>query len=180
MFGQLSENSAVDLGFLFSKLYIGGTIASLTDQPTKSKNPVLPRIFFKGDFSERFKQYEVVNETLTVNAILYELMQDGASDVNRIESATARIVANMNAAKIDPEQEDNGIWLENPRTDVKVCEASISYSDSSTCFFTFPELPASGKYRLVIATRNGESPEEYALAKLTRNVFVLNEEVSHG
>ena len=180
LFGQLSENTAVDLGFLFSKLYIGGTIASLADQPTKQKNPVLPRIYFKNEFSERFKQYEVVNETLTVNAILYEVMQDGASDLNRIESATARIVANLNEGKIDPTQPDNGVWLENPRTDVKVCEASISYSDSSTCYFTFPELPESGKYRLVIATRNGKNPDEYGLAKLTRNVFVLNEEVSNG
>lgn len=179
LFALLSENTSVDLGFLFAKLYIGGTIASLTDQPTKEKNPVLPRIYFKGDFAERFKQYEVVNETQTVNAILYELMQDGASDVNRIESATARIVANCNEAKIDPNQADNGVWLEKLKTSVKVCDASISYSDSSTCYFTFPELPASGTYRLVIATRNGENPDEYGLAKLTRNVFVLNEEADH-
>ena len=180
LFGQLSENTAVDLGFLFSKLYIGGTIASLNDQPTKDKNPVLPRIFFKNEFSERFKQFEVVNETQTVNAVLYEVSQDGASDLNRIESATARIVANCNEAKIDPTQADNGVWLESIKTNAKVSEASISYSDSSTCYFTFPELPASGTYRLVIATRNGENPDEYGLAKLTRNVFVSNGEVSHG
>lgn len=179
LFSQLAENTAVDLGFLFSKLYIGGTIPSLTAQPTKDGNPVLPRIYFKGEFSDRFGQYEVVNETHTVDAALYEVMQDGASGLNRIESATARIVANCNNAKIDPDQVGNGIWLEKLKTNVKVCDASISYSDSSTSYFTFPELPASGTYRLVIATRNGENPDEYGLVKLTRNVFVLNEEADH-
>lgn len=179
LFAQLSENTAVDLGFLFSKLYVGGTIPSLSAQPTKEGNPVLPRIYFKGEFTDRFRQYEVVNETLTVATILYEVQQAGVAELNRIESTTARVVMNVSKGKIDPNQPDNGVWLESLKTGVKVADAEIDYSDMSTCYCRFPTLPTTGKYRLVLATRNGENPDEYGLVKVTRNVYVVNEEVRH-
>lgn len=176
LFRLLSENADIDLGFLLAKLYVGGSIESISDQPTKEKNPVRGRVFFKGDFAERLKAIEVVNDTVTVAALLYELLQDGCTEQNRIESATARVVINGSNIKLDANQDDNGVWLENATTGVKVAEADVSYSDSSTCYCTFPELPPTGKYRLVLATRNGENPEEYALAKVTRNVYVKKED----
>lgn len=175
LFKLLAENADVDLGFMFAKLYVGGSVESIGDQPTKERNPVRGRVFFKGPFADRLKAIEVVNDTVTVDAILYEVMQDGLDDLNRIESETARIVVNGSNIKIDPAQADNGVWLENAATGVKVAEATVSYSDASTCYFTFPTLPKTGKYKLVIATRNGESPEEYAIVKLTRNVYVKKE-----
>ena len=95
-------------------------------------------------------------DTLTVNAILYEIQQDGVAELNRIESPTARVVVNGNAIRIDPAQEDNGIWLEDVKTGVKVADGDVSHSDSSTCHVTFPTLPATGRYRLAIATRDGD------------------------
>ena len=175
MFRLLSENAEIDLGFLMAKLYVGGSIESIGDQPTREKNPVRGRVVFKGEFAKRLKAMEVTNDTVTVAAILYELMQDGLADLNRIESETARVVVNGSNIRIDPAREDEGIWLESLSTGVKVADATVSYSDSSTCYFTVPELPPTGKYRLVVATRNGESPDEYALAKVTRNVYVKKE-----
>lgn len=175
LFRLLSENADIDLGFLLAKLYVGGSIESIGDQPTKERNPVLGRVFFKGDFAEQLKAIEVVNDTVTVAAILYELLQDGVAEQNRIESETARVVVNGSKIRIDAEQSDNGVWLENISTGVKVADATVSYSDASTCYFTFPTLPSTGKYRLVLATRNGEDPNVYALAKVTRNVYVRKE-----
>ena len=175
MFRLLKENAEIDLGFLMAKLYIGGSIESIGDQPTRESNPVRGRVVFKGEFAKRLKGMEVVNDTVTVAAILYELLQDGLQDQNRIESETARVVVNGSNIKIDPAREDEGIWLESLSTGVKVADATVSYSDSSTCYFTVPELPPTGKYRLVVATRNGENPDDYALAKVTRNVYVKKE-----
>ena len=174
LFKGLAANETFDLGFLYAKLYPSGTIPSLTAQPTKAANPVKGRVFFKGDFARKLRELDLVNETLTVDPILYEVYQDGASDRNRIESVTARVVINGNRIKIAAEQEDNGIWLESLKTGEKLVDATVSYSDSATCDCTFPELPPTGKYRLVLATRNGQSPDEYVLARATRNVFVVN------
>lgn len=175
LFRLLTENADVDLGFLMAKLYVGGSIKSMGEQPTKERNPVRGRIIFKGDFASRLKAMEVANDTVTVAAILYELKQDGVADQNRIESETARVVVNGSNIRIDSAREDEGVWLESLSTGVKVADATVSYSDASTCYFTVPALPPTGKYRLVVATRNGENPDDFALAKVTRNVYVKKE-----
>ena len=180
IFEGLAANETLDSGFFFAKLYPTGTIPSLTAQPTKEANPVKGRIFFKGAIAEKLAALELVNETKTVDPLIYEIQQDDVEGLNRIESATARVVMNVNRGKIDPEQEDNGVWLEDLKTGVKVADGDVSYSDSATCHVTFPTLPPTGKYRLVLATRDGEDPAEYVLARATRNVTVVNGEVSHG
>ena len=181
LFGALSANETVDLGFMFAKLYPTGTISSLTDQPTKEANPVKGRIFFKGEFAAKLAALELVNETQTVNLIIYEVQQDGVQGLNRIESPTARVVMNLNCGMIVAEQTDNGVWLENAKSGEKVAAATISFSDSSTCHCTFPTLPPTGRYRLVIETRDGQDPNAYVLARATRLVDVVNgEEVRHG
>lgn len=86
----------------------------------------------------------------------------------------------MSRAKVVDSQEDNGVIVEDLKTNAKVAEATVVYSDSSTCHVTFPTLPATGRYRLVILTRDGEDPEEYVLARATRIVEIVNAEVSHG
>ena len=175
LFAALAENEAVDLNFLYAKLHVAGSLPAATEQPTREENPVRPRVFLKGELMDALAAFDVVNDTLTVAAILYEVMQDGASELNRIESTEARVVINGNAIRIDPAQEDNGVWLENPKTGEKIADGTVIHSDSATCHVTFPTLPATGKYRLVLATRDGNNPEEFALAKVTRNVTVIHE-----
>jgi len=173
-YAYLAENKAVDLNFLYGKLHVGGYLASLTAQPTRESNPVRPRIFAKGELADAIAAIEVINDTLTVAALINEVMQDDASDRNRIEAANKRIVITGNALKQDATQTDNGVWLENIDTGIKVANGSVTYSDASTIFATFATLPTTGKYRLVVATRNALDASLYALAKLTRQVFVVN------
>ena len=180
VYEALAANETVDCGFAYGKLYPTGTLPSLTAQPTKEANPVRGRIFFKGEMANRLAEIELVNETQSVNVIIYEVQQDGVTAPNCIESTTARVVLNVNRGKIVSGQTDNGLWIEDLKTNVKVADGVVIYSDSSTCHATFPTLPPTGTYRLVLATRDGQSPDEYVLARATRNVFVRNEEVNHG
>lgn len=176
LFRLMAQNCAVDTGFLFAKLNVRGSVASATEQPTRQANPVEGVVYFKGDIAAAIRAIDVVNETLTVDAILYEVMQDGASDTNRIESADVRVVVNGARIKEDPNQSDNGVWLEDIVTGEIVSQGTVTYSDSSTCYVTFATLPPTGRYRLAIATRDGEDPETYSLAKVTRIVQVVNGE----
>ena len=175
LFGYLADNKAVDLNFLYGKLYVGGSLNSVTDQPTKEANPIRPRIFAKGALAAAIAMLDVANDTQTIQALINEVMQDDASDRNRIEAANKRIVITGNGLKLDPDREDNGVWLENLTTGTKIATGEVSYSDESTIFVKFTTLPSTGRYKLVVATRNGEDPETYALAKLTRKVFVVND-----
>jgi len=173
-YAYLAENKAIDLNFLYGKLYVGGSLNSVTEQPTKEANPVKPRIFAKGELASAIAEIDVVNDTLTVSALINEVMQDEASDRNRIEAANKRVVITGNCLKQDATQTDNGVWLENIDTGIKVATGAVSYSDASTIFVTFATLPATGKYKLVVATRNCEDAATYALAKLVRQVYVVN------
>jgi len=173
-YAYLAANKAIDLNFLYGKLYVGGSLNSVTEQPTKEKNPVKPRICAKGDLAKAIAALDVINDTLTVAALINEVMQDDATDRNRIEAITKRVVITGNCLKIDATQTDNGVWLENVDTGVKVASGAVSYSDASTIFVSFASLPTTGRYRLVVATRNGQSADTYALAKVTRYVYVVN------
>jgi len=173
-YAYLAENKAIDLNFLYGKLYVGGSLNSVTEQPTKAANPVKPRIFAKGELANAMAAIEVVNDTLTVAALINEVMQDDASDRNRIEAVAKRVVITGNGLRQDATQADNGVWLENADTGIKVADGTVSYSDGSTIFVSFATLPTTGRYRLVVATRNGEDAATYALAKLTRFVYVVN------
>ena len=175
LFASLADNEAGELNFLYAKLHVAGSLLSATEQPTKEENPVKSRVFLKGELMDALAAFDVVNDTLTVAAILYEVMQDGVTERNRIESTGARIVINGSAIRIDSAQEDNGVWLEDPKTGEKLADGTVIHSDSSTCHVKFPTLPQTGKYRLVLATRDGNDPNEFALAKVTRNVTVIHE-----
>lgn len=176
LFGALGSNESVDIGFMFGKLYVGGSIGSLAEQPSPAANPVRARIFVKGEFADMIRRYPVENKTITVAAVLHYVMQDGASEQNAIESLTERIVISGREIKIDPAQADNGVWLEDAKTGAKVADATVSYSDSLVCYVTFQTLPENGQYRLVVATRDGKDPAEYTLAKATRLVRVNRKE----
>ena len=180
LFACLAENKAVDLGFMYARLYATGKLSSMNDQPTKENNPVKAGIYFKGEFADEIANLELVNDSKTVEAVMYELQQDNAPDVNMINSTIERIVINGSRIKIGADEKDTGIWIEGIKNGERVANGTIDYSDSSVCHVTFSQLPPSGRYRLVLVTRNGENPDEYSPSRLTRNVTVVNEEVSHG
>jgi len=174
LYAYLADNKAVDLNFLYGKLYVGGSLNSVTEQPNRVSNPVKPRIYAKGELASAIASLDVVNDTLTVPALINEVMQDDASDKNRIEAANKRVVITGNCLKQDSTQTDNGVWLENAETGIVVATGTVSYSDASTIYVTFSTLPTTGRYKLVVTSRNGLNAETYALAKVTRLVYVVN------
>ena len=173
LYAALASNEAVDLGFLYAKLYIGGSLQSANEQPTRDKNPIEAKCFTKGALADKIGMIAVVNDTKSAGAILYEVWQDGAETNNLVQAAGVRIVLNGNCIKLTAD-DDNGVWLENLTTGVKVAEADVGYSDSSVIHCSFATLPESGQYRLVVATRNAQDPGEYPVEKLSRRVTVVN------
>jgi len=172
LFTSLMNNIAVDTGFMYAKLAVGGSLTSASQQPNKVANPVRANIHAKGALADTIAAVECVNDTVTVEAVLYEIMQDGASAANRIESTTARVVINGNRIKLDSTQTDNGVYLADAVTGAKLKDATVSYSDQGVIYATFPQLPTNGRYKLVVATRNAESEEAYAISLVSRLVDV--------
>lgn len=169
---QLLANNAIDLGFLYAKLTVDGSLKSASDQPTKEGNPVRAAVWLKGDLAESVKSLDVVNTTITIELVLNSVQQDDAADLNLLTEAGKRVVLNVRNGKIDINADDEGVWLEKNGTVVKT--AVVDYSDSDVARVHFTELPEDGVYTLVISARNGEDSAKYTPARKTRNVQVVN------
>ena len=171
---ELLQNKAVDGGFFYARLNVKGSISSLGEPLTKEKNPVVISIWFKGELAEKVKEIEVELDANSVAAVLYEIMQDNASGLNRIENATDTIVINGSYIALDAAQTDTGVWLLDASSGAIVKQARIINSDVNTIRCVFDELPTTGQYRLMVATRNAENADDYIVTRLYRLVQVVN------
>lgn len=166
------ERKTVDLGWMTARLVIEGSLQNMTEQPTTKANPVRIRITFKGSIDEALKGIILKNVSKMVEATLHEIMQDGASGVNRIENENV-IVINGKGMAQNASAADEGVTLE--KDGVIVAKAQVSYSDDTTIKAQFElgsEITA-GVYDLAIYTRAGKSAAEVSTPrKLVRKVTV--------
>jgi len=167
----LSANKLVQAGPFVAKLAVRGSLPTMTSQPNKIDNPVVANITASGALANILKQITVVNNAEVVAAAIYEVMQNGASGVNRIESTTGQIVITGTGLAIDLNAADEGVWIANKDTGAVVKTLSVSSADHGAIRCTIPSLPATeGQYRLVIATRDGDTSK--SVRTVTRMVQV--------
>lgn len=83
-------------------------------------------------------------------------------------------LAGFNMA-IDPDQPDEGIWLENGRGEV-VSRAQVGYSDAQIAECCFGQSVEPGKYTIVLANRASKKGSDYKLCRHCRAVEVCREE----
>ena len=166
--GMMDGNS-VNTGYMLGKLQVRGSTDSANGQPEKGS--VEGVITFSGDVREAFAGLEVVNDSKMVDASLLSLQQAGEDELNKLTDAAANVYCTGNMIYIDPDREDEGVFLYKGNGLVRKCEL-VSSTTTSVVFRLGGELPEDGQYKIVIQTRNGESDDEYTVATLVRNVTV--------
>lgn len=167
----LLEAKSINLEFMSIRLSIGGSVKSMTDQPTKDANPVTVNITIKGEAAANIAAIELKNVTVTIEAAIHEIMQIGASGVSRFES-DQDFVINGKGLMLDAGAADEGVWLEKAGTIVKKAEVKSSdHSDVRGNFGSLEEVE-NGVYELCIATRDGKSAAEAPARILRRKVTV--------
>ena len=167
--GMMDGNS-VNTGYMLGKLQVRGSTDSANGQPEKGS--VEGVITFSGDVREAFAALEVVNDSKMVEASLLSLQQAGEDALNKLSAANAEVYCTGNRLYIDPNREDEGVWLYDSRDRGVAKLALVSSTTTSVVFRTPAELPEDGQYKVMIQTRNGESDDEYTVATLVRNVTV--------
>ena len=166
--GMMDGNS-VNTGYMLGKLQVRGSTDSANGQPEKGS--VEGVITFSGDVREAFAELEVVNDSKMVDASLLSLQQAGEDELNKLTDAAANVYCTGNMLYIDPDREDEGVFLYKGNGLVRKCEL-VSSTTTSVVFRLGGELPEDGQYKIVIQTRNGEDVDEYTVATLTRLVAV--------
>lgn len=169
----LVQNKSVNTGALRGYLTVLGSVESAGAPLSKDKNPIKAVILAHGALRDAVTGVRPVNETQVIEAILYTVQYGTSFDQNTIEG-TGETKANGVGLVINQSNADEGVWLED-RNGVMVTEkATIVRNDTNTLNFTLAQLPEDGDYRLVIATRNGESKDEYGVVRLERWVRVVS------
>ena len=64
--------------------------------------------------------------------------------------------------------------IEDDEGTIVTDKATITENDTNFLTVSFDDLPEDGTYRLVIASRDGESKDEYGVTRVERKVKVIN------
>jgi len=169
------QNRIVNTGSLRGFLTICGSIPSVGAPVNPVSNPVTAVILAHGELKESVANVIAVNDTQVVDAALYTIQYGTSNFLNTIEG-TGTVKANGKGLKITTSNTDEGIWLETLDGVMASNKATISANDENTADFAFAALPETtdgDQFRLVIATRNGQSKDEYGVVRLERIVRVI-------
>ena len=163
----LKNGNRVELEVLSGGIGVQGTFASANASWDPAKNALVPFVNAKGDLKKALEGLSAENVTegavLSIKSVLdTDRKEDG------VISALTVYVSGVNLKQTD--REDEGVWLEDADGEI-VAKAAVTRSDTTTVDCSFPTLPAPGKYRLVIAGRNGAG-EEFGVSMAKKNVEV--------
>ena len=167
----LMEAKRINLPFMSASLSVGGSVKSMTDQPTKSANPVLVNIAIKGTPAEKLAAIELKNVTITIDAALHEVEQIGASGVARLENENDVVVTGK-GLMLNAGADDEGMWIEKDGIVKKMAE--IKGSDHNEVRGNFGSLAdvENGVYDLCVATRDGKNAADAPARVLKRKITV--------
>ena len=168
---QLKNGNRVELEQLAAGLAVHGTFDSANAVWDPAKNKLVPFVNVKGELKAALARLATENVTegaiITIKSIL-----DTVRKENGIIASLHVYLSGVNT-KIDPAKEDEGAWLED--TDgIIVQRGTVTRSDMTTADITFAALPPTGKYRFVLAGRNGAG-EEFGVSMAKKNVEVVND-----
>lgn len=166
------QNRVVNTGSLRGYLVATGSLATAGERIDPVKNPVKAVIVANGELRDCVNGVLAVNDTQVVEAVLYTVQYGTSESLNTIEG-TGLTKANGSGIRITPENADEGIWLESGAGEMVTDKAAIALNDENLLNFSFATLPEDGRYRLVIATRNGQSKDDYGVVRLERLVNVI-------
>lgn len=167
----LMEGKRINLPFMTISLAVTGSVKSMTDQPTKSANPVVVNIVIKGNAAQKLAEIELKNVTVTIEAALHEIMQIGASGVARLENGND-IVVTGKGLMINAGAADEGLWIEKDGTVVKMAELKLATHNEARGNFGSLDGVENGVYDLCVATRDGKSAADAPARILKRKLTV--------
>lgn len=173
------EGKLVHLGPLSGGVTIRGSVSDPGKTWDQSGLKLVPYLDAAGDLKDCLADEKARNITKGPSASITGVLDTvHAVEWNIIGVADVVIHAIGYGLEVDASAEDEGAWLEDSKG-VIVAKAEVTESTDLTLDCTFRELPESGRYKFVVATRNGLGPA-YGVALAKRWVTVQNEEVANG
>ena len=168
----------VNLGPLSSGVAVQGSVKNPNTPWNKSAMKLMPYLNLNGDLLNCLADEVGKNVTNGVTASLTSVL-DTVHAVNWSLIGASNVLVHVIGLglEVDVSAEDEGVYLENEKG-VVVAKATVTAATDTTLDCTFAELPPDGRYRFVVATRNGLGDEfGVTLAKHWVTVRARMEEV---
>lgn len=163
----LGKNIIVD-NFFGTSLSIRGTFENANDDFNPAKHELRLNFTPKGELKTVLDTATAVNITEGTRCRITSVMdsvtrQDGVI----VGEDDVTVYAAGGTFLIDPNAEDEGVWMENDAGQI-VAIATVNSSTATTLDCTFEYVPP-GAYKFVVATRGGLG-KEYGVSVARRNV----------
>ena len=152
--GQLLEGKNVKLGHLLIGLAMRGTFENEDDEFDQKKHRLVATMRMLDPLKGKMAAAVPENVTTGLTCIVSSAMDAVTKRHSEITGAN-RLLLQGRRLGISPDNPDEGVWLADPETDRTVAVSTVERSDSQTIDCVFTELPAPGRYTLVVSCRNG-------------------------
>lgn len=169
---ELQAGNRLDFELMSFLPRLSGTL------PTRDANPTDVGLVVKGHVKERPALRNAlkgrlipINSTAPEWGAVQSVMDEPLKKFDQIVIGHKIDLAGVNV-QIDPDQPDEGVWLEDAKGNV-VSRAEVSYSDAQVVDCYFHEPAAPGKYTLVLANRARKKGSDYKLCRHCRAVMVI-------
>ena len=151
---QLLEGNRIKLGSLSTCFAIRGTFESEDERFDPKKHQLVTAVRIQDPLKSALAKIVPENITHGITCAVYSVMDSVTKCISEIIGSNRILIQGKNLG-ISPDNPDEGVWLEDPKTGKTVAVSIIERSDSQIIDCTFPDPPAPGTYTLVVSCRNG-------------------------
>ena len=149
---QILAGKRVNLGQLSTGFAIRGSFNSEDDRFDPKRHTLVATISTLDPLHSALADITPDNIAVGLACSVYSLMDSVTKELNVVTGTNEQHIQGVNLG-IDPENEDEGVWLEDAEG-ARAATATVSASDAQTVTCTFPAV-AQGEYTLVVSCRNG-------------------------
>ena len=154
---QLLEGNGIKLGRLLTGFSIRGTFTSEDERFDPKRHQLIVTLRTLDPLRESLSAAVPENAIDSQLTCIVGSVMDAVTKRFSEITGTNLLLIQGRRLGISPDNPDEGVWLEDPKTGKIVATATVERSDSQTidCIFTEPAAP--GSYTLVVSCRNGAS-----------------------
>ena len=171
---QLLAGYRINLGQLSTGFAIRGAFQSEDDQFDPDRHQLVATVRTLDPLKSRLAEILPANITVGLTCTVASAMDAVTKRLSEITGTNLLLIQGMKLG-ISPDNPDEGVWLENPKTGEIVATATVERSDSQTIDCVFAEPPEPGTYTLVVACRNGMRESLKPATAKVKNVVVKAE-----
>lgn len=146
-----------------------GSFSTVDGEFDVAKHKLAVTSYTYGDFQNCLNDVVPLNTVKAGEPTLSRINETGQED-EVIIGADELMITGRNLAP-EASEADEGVFLVSIKTGERVATASVESSNLVEVVCRFPELPAAGRYRLVVATRCGRGTD-YKVVEAGREIEV--------